>query len=95
MKMTSEQLLLSLLQAEIYVLTGRQDKACQHTQQRVLEHQQNIRKFRHIRQWFHRITHGFHTKHQHSKPNHDCSDILFLFIFNKEQKNHTDHCKKR
>ena len=28
MKMTSEQLLLSLLQAEIYVLTGRQDKAC-------------------------------------------------------------------
>lgn len=27
-QMTSEQLLLSLLQAEIYVLTGRQDKAC-------------------------------------------------------------------
>lgn len=28
MKMTSENLLLPLLQAEIYVLTGRQDKAC-------------------------------------------------------------------
>ena len=68
----------------------RQQHARDHAHDRVGEHQQDIREFRHIRQRLHRVAHHVHAAHQHRKAHEDGADIVLLLRLGEHDERHAD-----
>ena len=73
----------------------RQQRARNHAQNRVGEHQQQVRKFRHVRQRLDRAAHHLHAGHQHGEADHNAARVVLFIALGKEQQAHADKRQHR
>ena len=72
---------------------GGLDHSCQqetrdHAQDRIGEHQQNVREFRHVGQRLNRRAHHVHAVHQHGEADQDLADVVLLLALGEHDEGH-------